>query len=137
MSANDKVAIVVLADLKDWQKLNVVAFLASSIAIQFPDTHGQAFITASTSQYLPFLKHAILIYKADSPDELRRSFQRAKDRNLNIGIYTRPLFATKNEQENHIEISTLADDQQDLVGIVVYGDGKAVSKSLDGLKFHP
>ena len=28
----------------------------------------------------------------------------------------------------------IADDQQDLVGIIVYGEGKAVSKSLDGLK---
>ena len=137
MSANEKVAIVILEDLKDWQKLNVVAFLASAIAIQFPDTHGKAFITASKSQYLPFLKHPILIYKADSTDELRRSFQRAKDRNLNIGIYTRPLFATTTEEENHVEISKAADDQQDLVGIIVYGDGKAVNKSLDGLKLHP
>jgi hypothetical protein len=137
MSANEKVAIAIIGDLKDWQKLNVVAFLASSIAIQFPETHGKVFITASKSQYLPFLKHPILIYRADSTDELRRSFQRAKDRNLSIGIYTRPLFATKNEEENHIEIAKIADDQQDLVGIIVYGDGRAVSKSLDGLKFHP
>ena len=52
MRANEKVAVAIVEDLKDWQKLNVVAFLASAIAIQFPDTHGKAFITASKSQCL-------------------------------------------------------------------------------------
>src|SRR5467141_3866109 len=42
MRANEKVAVAIGEDLKDWQKLNVVAFLASAIAIQFPDTHGSS-----------------------------------------------------------------------------------------------
>jgi hypothetical protein len=137
MNANEKIAVVILADLKDWQKLNVVAFLASSIAIEFPETRGEAFVTASKSRYFPFLKHPILIYKADDEVNLRRSFVRAKDRGLGIGIYTRALFETKCEEENHAAISKFTDDQQELVGIVVHGDGKAVSKALDGLKFHP
>ena len=36
-----KIAIVLSDDLLVWQKLNVTAFLASSVAIQFPETHGQ------------------------------------------------------------------------------------------------
>ena len=136
MSANEKVAIAIAGDLKDWQKLNVVAFLASSIAIQFPETRGR--LSSGLEVTVSAVPEASdSHYRADSTDELRRSFQRAKDRNLSIGIYTRPLFSTKNEEENHVEISKIADDQQDLVGIIVYGDGRAVSKSLDGLKFHP
>lgn len=137
MTSNEKIAIVVHVDLKDWQKLNVVAFLASSVAIQFPNTHGKAFVTASQTRLLPFVNQPMLIYKAESDPEIKRAFQRAKDRNLSIGIYTKPLFATKCEGENLVEISKLPDDQQDLVGIVVYGETKNVNKALDGLKFHP
>lgn len=133
---NEKIALVVKNDLKDWQKLNVIAFLASSVAIKFPGTHGKALVTASQSEYLPFINQPMLIYKADTLEDLKRAFQRAKDRNLNIGIYTLPHFATKTEAENLAEVSKRQDDDLDLVGIAVYGERKSVSKALDGLKFH-
>ncbi len=133
----NKIALVIKDDLQSWQKLNVASFLASSIAIKFPATHANEFINASGSVYLPFIKHPILIYKADSEAEIKRAFNRAKERELAIGIYTEPLFATKNEAENHIEIAKCTDENQILVGIAIYGESKKVSKALDGLKFHP
>ena len=136
MAYDNKIAIVIKNDLESWQKLNVASFLASSVAIQFPDTHGKPFINASKSEYLPFIKHPILIYKADNDAEIKRAFNRAKERELNIGIYTASLFATKSEEENLIEIAKYKDDEQNLVGIVVYGDSKKVNKALDSLKFH-
>ena len=136
MASENKIAIVIKNDLESWQKLNVASFLASSVAIQFPDTHGKPFINASKSEYLPFIKHPILIYKADTDAEIKRAFNRAKERELNIGIYTASLFATKNEEENLIEIAKYKDDEQNLVGIVIYGDSKKVNKALDSLKFH-
>ena len=129
--------MVVLNDLPDWQKLNVAAFLASAVAVKFPDTHGRPFITASGTPYLPFIKNPILIYKADNSAQLKRTFQRAKERELPIGIYTRPLFATKNEEENLQEIAKLNDDDQDLVGMIVYGENKMVDKVVKDLKLHP
>ena len=131
-----KIALIIRNDLQSWQKLNVASFLASSIAIKFPDTHGKEFINASGSAYLPFIKHPILIYKAENEAELKRAFTRATDRELSIGIYTEPLFTTKNEEENHIEIAKHTDESQTLVGIAIYGEAKKVSKTLDGLKFH-
>jgi len=136
MTYENKIAIVIKDDLAAWQKLNVASFLASAVAIQFPETHGAKFVNASGSEYLPFIKHPILIYKADTPLDLKRAFLRARERGLHIGIYTEPLFATKNEQENHLEISRCSDEEQSLAGIVVYGESKKVSKALDGLKFH-
>ncbi len=133
----NKIALIIKNDLQGWQKLNVASFLASSIAIKFTDTHGNEFINASGSNYLPFIKHPILIYKADSEAEIKRAFNRAKERELAIGIYTEPLFATKNEAENYIEISKHTDENQVLVGIAIYGESKKVNKALDGLKFHP
>lgn len=133
---NNKIALVIKNDLAGWQKLNVAAFLAGSVAIQFPDTHGKEFINASGSVYLPFIKHPILIYKADTDAEIKRAFNRAKERGLATGIYTEPLFATKNEEQNHLEIAKATDDNQALVGIAVYGEAKKVAKALEGLKFH-
>ena len=133
---NNKIALIIKNDLQSWQKLNVASFLASSVAIKFPETHGKPFINASGSEYLPFIKHPILIYKAESETEIKRAFKRAKERELYIGIYTEPLFATKNEEENLIEIAKCTDESQLLAGIIIYGENKKVDKALDGLKFH-
>ncbi|ELR73168.1 hypothetical protein C900_05217 [Fulvivirga imtechensis AK7] len=137
MTYSNKIALIVRNDLLDWQKLNVASFLASAVAIEFPEVHGKPFVNASGSQYLPFVKHPVLVYQADDESQLKRAYARARERNLRIGIYTEPLFATKNEEENHIEIAKCTDDEQPLVGLVMYGDNKAVNKALDGLKFHP
>lgn len=132
----NKIAVVILSDLAQWQKLNVTAFLASSVAIAHPETHGRPFVTASGSQYLPFLKHPILIYGAETDEQLKRAFNRATERGLHIGIYTKGLFATKNEDGNLIEIARHKDDELDLAGIIIYGENRQVDKAVDKLKFH-
>jgi hypothetical protein len=137
MTYEDKIAIVIVDDLPVWQKLNVAAFLASSVAIKFPETHGRPFITASNTEYLPFLKHPVLIYKADDEAQIKKAFARAKERKLHTGIYTRQLFATKNEEENLKEIAACRDDDLDLAGIVIYGENKKVDKAVKDLKYHP
>lgn len=133
----NKIAVIIRDELPVWQKLNIVAFLASSVAIKFPETHGQAFINASQSIYLPFIKHPILIYKADDELQIKRAFNRAKERELAIGVYTRSLFSTKNEEGNLLEIAKFTDEDQDLVGLIIYGENKKVDKALKDLKFHP
>jgi hypothetical protein len=132
-----KIALIVRADLQTWQKLNVAAFLASSVAVKYPETHGQPFVNGSGSTYLPFIKHPILIYGANDNAQLNRAFQRAKDRDLSIGIYTMPLFSTKNEEGNLQEIAAQTDETQDLVGIIIYGENRKVDKAISGLTFHP
>lgn len=136
MEFENKIAIVIKNDLLNWQKLNVASFLASSVAIKFPETHGKSFINASKSEYLPFIKHPILIYQADDQAQIDRAFSRAKQRELSIGIYTDSLFSTKNEDENHIEMGKLTDENQTIVGIIIYGENRKVNKALNGLKFH-
>lgn len=131
-----KVAIVIKDDLLPWQKLNVVSFLAGSIAIQFPETHGEDFVTADNVRFLPFIKNPTLIYKAETSEKLQRAFRRARERELSIGIYTKPLFDTRSGEENVLEIAKHTADDLDLVGIIVYGENKKVDKALDGLKFH-
>jgi hypothetical protein len=132
----NKIAVVLKDDLQAWQKLNVSCFLASSVAIQFPETHGRPLVSASGTSYLPFFKHPILVYKADTAEKLKRVFTRAKERELNIGVYTTQLFSTHNEEDNLAEIAKCADADLDLAGIIIYGENKKVDKALDGLKFH-
>ena len=131
-----KVAIVIKDDLMQWQKMNIVSFLASSVAISFPETHGGSFITSDNVKFLPFIKHPILIFKAETTEKLLRAFQRARDRELEIGVYTKQLFDTRSEEENIKEIATRTINELDLVGIIVYGENKKVDKAIDGLKFH-
>ncbi len=132
----NKIAIVIRGDLEQWQKMNVAAFLASAVAIKFPDTHGRPFINASGTEYLPFIKHPILVYKADDRNEIHRAFTRAKERQLHIGIYTMPLFATKNEEGNLAEIAKCKEEEQELAGIILYGENKKVDKAVKDLRFH-
>jgi len=131
-----KVAMVIYDSLLPWQKLNVAAFLASSIAIKFPETHGDEFVTADQVRFLPFLKNPILIYKAETAEKLQRAFARSRDRDLAIGIYTNPLFETRSGEENVSLIAKNTVNKLDLAGIIVYGENKIVDKALDGLKFH-
>jgi hypothetical protein len=67
---------------------------------------------------------------------LTKVFKRAKERKLNIGIYPSQLFDTMNEQDNLDETARYTDDEQDLVGLAIYGENKKVNKAIDGLKFH-
>lgn len=43
----NKIAIVISNGLEQWQKLNVTAFLASSVAIASTETHGAPLVSAS------------------------------------------------------------------------------------------
>lgn len=131
-----KIAVVILNSLEDWQKLNVTSFLASSVAIAFPETHGAALVSASGTSYLPFIKHPILVYAAESDEQLIRAFNRASERSLHIGIYPKELFATKNEDGNINEIAKHSDEELNLAGIIIYGENKKVDKAIDKLKFH-
>lgn len=131
-----KIVIIVRDDLKTWQKLNVTAFLAGAIGIEFPELHGRHLVTASNNSYLPFFKQPVLVYKADNISQMQRVFRRAKERELKIGIYSFQLFNTMNEQDNLDETAKRTDDELDLVGLAIYGDSKKVGKAIDGLKFH-
>ena len=53
MAYDNKIAIVIKDELEIWQKLNVASFLASSVAIKFPEAHGKPFINGPNSTYLP------------------------------------------------------------------------------------
>ena len=82
-----KIAVVLRDDLAVWQKANVTAFLVSGIAGTDPDTVGVPYADASGNRYLPMFREPVLVYVADAPG-LRRAYERAMQRDVELAIYT-------------------------------------------------
>jgi len=130
----NKTAIVLEKDLLSWQKLNVAAFLASAIAKRFPETMGEDFVDASGISYPGIFRVPVVIFAAEAAD-LRRVYERAKARELVVGIYTRKIFETQGDQ-NLEAVASSSEAEHDLVGLVFYGPKNKVNKAVDGLKLH-
>ena len=82
-----KIAMVVLADLAMWQKLNIVAFCSSGVAVSEPDLTGEPYEDASGNAYLPMFRQPVLVFQAD-PGQIRKAFDRAMEAGLKPAIFT-------------------------------------------------
>ncbi|HEV3404104.1 MAG TPA: DUF2000 family protein [Gaiellaceae bacterium] len=136
MQFDTKIAIVLLEELPVWQKANVTAFLASGIAGTEPETIGAPYEDGSGNRYLPMFRQPVLIYAADGPG-LRRAYERALDRGVELALYTRDLFASGHDAANRALVAAVTADELDLVGIAMWADRKLVDKVLDRLRPHP
>ena len=135
MIFDTKIVIVLLEDLAVWQKLNVTAFLSSGIAMSTPGLLGEPYRDASDEVYLPLLIQPVLVFSA-SPDELRKAYLRALERELKLGIYTRPMFSTGHDADNRATVRAVSSADLELVGIATRGLKGTVDKALKGLKLH-
>ncbi len=131
-----KISIVVCQDLEVWQKLNVVAFLASGIAAHAPDVIGAPYRDADGGQYLAILGQPVLILAADTAG-LVKAHRRAADRGLPLAVYSQGMFRTGNDVDNRAVVAALPGDALNLVGLATRGDRRDVDKALKGLKLHP
>jgi hypothetical protein len=136
MQFDTKIAVVLLEELPVWQKANVTAFLASGIAGTEPETIGAPYEDGSGNRYLPMFRQPVLIYAADGPG-LRRAYERALDRGVELALYTRDLFASGHDAANRAAVAAVTADELDLVGIAMWADRKLVDKVLDRLRQHP
>lgn len=129
-----KTAVIVERGLLAWQELNVTAFLASAIAARFPETMGPEFKDASNVSYLAIFRLPVLIFQAKHND-LKKVYRKARENNLFVGIYTRPIFQTQGE-DNVKAVAAIKEEEQDLVGIVLYGEASQVDKCTRGISLH-
>ena len=136
MRPDHKIAIAVRDDLAGWQRLNVVAFLASGLAGRHPEIVGEPYEDAAGLQY-----HALLglpVVCLQGPAEiLQKAHGRALGRGLSLGVYSHGMFATGNDPDNRAVVKALASDALDLVGLSAYGPRNDVDRALKGLKLHP
>jgi hypothetical protein len=131
-----KIAVVVREDLAPWQKMNVTAFLVSGIAGTVPDIVGEPYLDGSGNRYLPMFRQPVLVFGADAPG-IRRAYERARQRGVELAIFTEELFATGHDEANRAAVAGVAAEELDLVGIAMYADGKLVDRVVDRLHPHP
>jgi hypothetical protein len=131
-----KIAVVIREDLAAWQKMNVTAFLVSGIAGTKPEVIGEAYVDGSANRYLPMFREPVMVFGADSAG-VRRAFERARQRGVELAIYTHELFATGHDEANRAAVQAVSEEELDLVGIAMHADGKVVDRVLDRLRPHP
>ena len=136
MQFDTKLVVVLLEELAVWQKANVTAFLVSGIAGTAPDLVGAPYRDASGNTYLPMFRQPVLVYAADTAG-LRRAYERALQRGVELAVYTRELFATGHDEANRAAVAAVAAEDLELVGIAFRTDRKIADKVLDRLRPHP
>ena len=136
MQFDTKLAVVLRDDLAVWQKTNVTAFLVSGVAATQPGVVGEPYRDASGNEYLPMFVQPVLVYEADAP-ALRRAYERALSREVELAVYTQELFETGHDEANRAAVAAVSEDELDLVGIALRAERKLVDKVVDRLRFHP
>ncbi|MCU1394987.1 MAG: hypothetical protein JWM34_3415 [Ilumatobacteraceae bacterium] len=131
-----KIAVVVRDDLAVWQRLNVTAFVSSGIGTRFPELIGEPYLDASGVTYLAKFVLPVLVFAGDAA-AVRRSFDRARGRELAISVYSDELFSTGNDIDNRAAVAAVTTEALSIAGFAVAGDAKQVDKALDKLRFHP
>ncbi|MFI6479727.1 DUF2000 family protein [Nonomuraea sp. NPDC050663] len=137
MRFDTKIAIVVRSDLATWQRLNVTAFMASSVAGGVPETMGLPYADASGTAYLPMFRQPVLVYEGADAAALRAVRERAAGRGMEVAVYIEEMFKTGNDDDNRAAVAGVETDALDLVGVAVYGPRNAVDKVMKGLPLHP
>ncbi len=136
MQFDTKLAVVLRDDLAVWQKTNVTAFLVSGIAGTVPGVVGEPYRDASGNEYLPMFVQPVLVYEADAA-AIRRAYERAMSRGIDLAVYTHELFTTGHDEANRAAVADVAAAELDLVGIAFRAERKLVDKVVDRLRFHP
>ena len=130
-----KLVVILRDDLPTWQELNATLFLVSGIAATDPTTVGQPYEDGSGGQYLPMFRQPGLVFAA-SRNELRRAFDRARQNEIAMAIFTDDLFSTGHDDANRAAVRAVAQDALSLVGIAFRAERKLANKVVKGLTLH-
>jgi hypothetical protein len=136
MEFDTKIAVVLRDDLAVWQRANATAFLVSGIAGRDPTSVGEDYVDGSGNRYLPMFRQPVLVFGADAA-AIRRAYERAMQREVELAIYTKELFVTGHDEANRAAVAAVSAEDLDLVGIALRADRKLVDKVVDKLKPHP
>jgi hypothetical protein len=128
--------VILREDLPTWQKLNATLFLVSGIAATDPETVGPPYEDGSGSTYLPMFRQPGLVFSATG-DELRRAFDRARQNEIEMAIFTDELFSTGHDEANRAAVRAVAQEALSLVGIAFRAERKAANRVVKGLRLHP
>lgn len=129
-----KTALVLRRDLAGWQIANVAAFLAGGLAGTEPLLLGETYRDGNGRFYSALIREPVFVYGA-TPDELRRTHQRALGRSLRPAIYIEEMLKTANDYDNRAAFAAAPVDALNIVGIGLHGPRKTIDKVINSLKF--
>ena len=130
-----KFAIVVRDDLAVWQKLNVVAFLSTGVAAQFPALIGEPYRDRAGNIYNALSIQPVIILSADQPT-LSAIHRRSLERDVRASLYIEEMFSTGHDTLNREVFARFAPDDAKVVGIALRADKKLVDKITKGAQMH-
>lgn len=130
-----KLVVILRDDLPAWQKINAAVFLVSGIAATDPDTVGEPYEDASGGRYLPMFRQPALVFEATGT-ELRRAFDRAGERGVEMAVFTDELFTTAHDVANRAAVRAVERADLSLVGIAFRAERKLADKVSKGLRLH-
>lgn len=115
-----KIAFIVRDDLPTWQRLNVVAFLATGIAAAAPEIIGECYVDAQGRRYGGISGQPMLIFAADLPG-LQHVHRKGLERELTLIPYVHAMFSTGHDEANRQVFLAEDADNLDLVGLALHG----------------
>jgi hypothetical protein len=127
-----KIAVILREDLEPWKRLNVATFTISGVAAQ-TGAVGEPYRDRSGHRYLPMFNEPVLVFGA-TYDELKRTAERARSREVAFSLFTEELFSTFNDLDNRKVVASVATEDLALVGISFRCERKTADKILKGLK---
>ncbi|MBF4990499.1 DUF2000 domain-containing protein [Methylophilus sp. QUAN] len=130
-----KVAIIVRNDLAMWQRLNVVAFLATGIPSLAPEVLGELYINASGHAYGNMSGQPMLIFEGGL-DELQSAHLKGLELEIKMLPYVHSMFTTSNDESNRQVFRKEDPYNLNLVGLALRGPKKLVDKAIKGLSLH-
>ena len=130
-----KIAIVLLASLKNWQKLNITSFLTSGIIGQTSSLIGKKYIDKSNYEYLALSRQPVVVLEADLV-ALKKIHARILERSLICSLYIEEMFATGNDEANRSTVKNYYSQDLPLVGLALREEKKIVDKVTKGAKLH-
>ena len=130
-----KIAIVVREDLAVWQKLNVTAFLTTGIVGGRDDLMGEPYEDAAGNRYSPLVIQPVIVLSTDAAG-LRKIYDRAMGRGVQLSLYIEEMFKTGHDAANRAAVKEVRPDDLNFVGLALREEKKAVDKITKGAKLH-
>lgn len=130
-----KVAIIIRNDLPAWQRMNVVAFLATGIAFAAPEVMGEAYVDANGHSYGKMFGQPILIFEAELAG-LQAAHQVGLARDITVLPYVFAMFSTGHDEANRKVFAEEDPANMNLVGLALRGPKKAIDKAVKGMSLH-
>ncbi|RAU44025.1 MULTISPECIES: DUF2000 family protein [unclassified Pseudomonas] len=131
-----KIAFIVRNDLAHWQRMNVVAFLATGIASAAPEILGEPYVDARGHEYGSMSIQPMLVFEAGL-DGLQKAHRIGLEQALTMLPYVFAMFSTGHDEANRAVFLEEDPDNLQLVGLALRGPRKAVDKAIKGLPLHP